>query len=366
MNLPTIGCTKKEIDTPILCVDLDVMDDNVRSIVATCRQHGIDWRPHTKCPKSPAVAKKLMAAGAIGVTCAKLGEAEVMAAAGVQEILVANMIVGPHKVERLVDLRRRADVIICVDHIEQAQAFSQAMAAAGLTLRLLIEVNIGLDRVGAQPGEPTLELAQQIDKLPGVTLAGIMGYEGHLLKVEDPAEKADSIRAALAVLTQTKELIEQSGIACPIVSCGGTGSFRFSVQQPGITELQAGGAIFMDAFYRNGCHVPEWNYALTVVTTVVSRPAADRAIVDAGRKTMDGNNHPPLVVGRDDIHFDSLSAEHGTLRLDPSAQSLRIGDRLDVIPGYSDMTCVMHDYFFGFRQDRLEVIWPLEGRGKLQ
>ena len=122
----------------------------------------------------------------------------------------------------------------------------------------------------------------------------------------------------------------------------------------------------MDAFYRNGCHVPEWNYALTVVTTVVSRPAADRAIVDAGRKTMDGNNHPPLVVGRDDIHFDSLSAEHGTLRLDPSAQSLRIGDRLDVIPGYSDMTCVMHDYFFGFRQDRLEVIWPLEGRGKLQ
>jgi len=366
MNLPTIGCTKEEIDTPVLCVDLDVMEDNIRSIVATCREHGVDWRPHTKCPKSPAVAHKLIEAGAIGVTCAKLGEAEVMAAAGVQEILVANMIVGPHKAARLVELRRSADVIVCVDHVEQVEAFSRAMSAAGLTLRLLIEVNIGLNRVGVQPGEPTLRLAQQIEEMPGVTLAGIMGYEGHLLKVEDPEEKADSIRAALTVLTQAKDLLEQSGLRCPIVSCGGTGSFRFSVQQPGITELQAGGAIFMDAFYRNGCHVAEWNYALTVLTTVVSRPAPERAIIDAGRKTMDGNNHPPLVVDRDDMHFESLSAEHGTLRLDSSAQDLRIGDRLEVIPGYSDMTCVMHDYFYGFRQNRLDVIWPLEGRGKLQ
>ena len=256
MNLPPIGYTKEQIDTPILCVDLDVMEANVRSIVATCREHGVDWRPHTKCPKSPAVAHKLIEAGAIGVTCAKLGEAEVMAAAGVQEILVANMIVGPHKVERLVDLRRRANVIIGVDHIEQVEAFSQAMSAAGLTLRLLIEVNIGLDRVGVQPGEPTLRLAQQIEEMPGVTLAGIMGYEGHLLRVEDPEEKADAIRAALTVLTETRDLIDRSGLSCPIVSCGGTGSFRFSVKQPGITELQAGGAIFMDAFYRNGCHVP--------------------------------------------------------------------------------------------------------------
>ena len=193
-----------------------------------------------------------------------------------------------------------------------------------------------------------------------------MGYEGHLLRVEDPDDKAEKIRDSLALLTQTRDAIEQAGVPCPIVSCGGTGSFRFSVQQPGITELQAGGAIFMDAFYRNGCHVPDWDYALTILTTIVSRPTPERAIIDAGRKTVDANSHPPLIVGRDDIHFESLSAEHGTLRLDPSAQDLRIGDRLEVVPGYSDMTCVLHDQFLGIRNNRLEVIWPLEGRGKLQ
>lgn len=366
MNVPQPGCHKSELDTPALCVDLDVMESNLRAMVASCREHGVGWRPHTKCHKSPTIAHQVIAAGALGITCAKLGEAEVMAAGGIQDILIANLIVGPQKIDRLVALRRVADPVVCIDHLDQAAPISAAMAAAGLTLRVILEVDIGLQRVGVLPGEPTLELARAVAALPGIDLAGIMGYEGHLLCIEDQTEKAEAIAAALTVLTDTAEQLRAAGVPCGIVSCGGTGSFKFAITHPGITDVQAGGGMFMDAFYRHKCQVTDWGHALTVVATIVGRPSASRAIIDAGKKTMDGNTHPPLVLGRDDIRVESLSAEHGTLHLDSTAQSLKIGDRLEFIPGYSDMTCVMHDHFLGFRQDRLEVVWPLEGRGRIQ
>jgi D-serine deaminase-like pyridoxal phosphate-dependent protein len=366
MNLPSIGCGKNDLDTPALCVDLDVLEANIRSFVATCRQHGVNWRPHTKCHKSSAIAQKLLDAGASGVTCAKLGEAEVLAAGGLRDILIANMIVGPQKLARLVALRRQADPIVCVDHVDQAMAFNQAMLESGQVLRVLVEVNIGMNRTGIERGQPALELARRVHELPGLELAGIMGYEGHLLTVPDPVEKEAKIREALAVLAETKQQLQAHGLPCPIVSCGGTGSFAYSIKQPAITELQAGGGMFMDCFYRHACQVTAWDFALTVVTSIVSRPTKERAIIDAGRKTMDTTIHAAEVFGRDDVEIAGVHAEHGILRLAPSAQHLRIGDRLEIIPGYSDLTCVLHNHFLGFRQDQLEVIWPLEARGFLQ
>jgi len=365
-SLPALGCTKNELDTPVLCVDLDILETNTRKLVDACRRHGVHWRPHIKCHKSSAVARRLLDAGAIGVTCAKLGEAEVMVAGGIGDVLVANLIVGEQKLQRLVALRRQTDVIVCVDDPAQAQAFNRVMSEAGLTLRVLIEIDIGMRRVGVMPGQPALELAQEVQRLPALQLAGIMGYEGHLLRVTDPVEKAARIGEALGWLVETRAVLECAGLPCPIVSCGGTGSFAQAVRQPGITELQAGGGIFMDAFYRLGCQVAEFDHALTVLATIVSRPAADRAVIDAGRKTLNVDIHPALVVGRDDVTIEGLSAEHGALRLEPSAQHLAIGDRVELIPGYSDLTCVLHDYLYGFRGDRLEVIWPLEARGRLQ
>jgi D-serine deaminase-like pyridoxal phosphate-dependent protein len=230
---------------------------------------------------------------------------------------------------------------------------------------VIIEVDIGLHRVGVAPGEPTLKLARQLGELSGIELAGIMGYEGHLLTLDDPAEKTERIREALGSLVETKQLLEQNGIACPIVSCAGTGSYLYAAQQPGVTELQAGGAIFMDAFYRYKCQVPDLNYAMTVLATVVGRPAPERAIIDAGRKTMNTEVHTPLILGRDDMRIKRLSAEHGELELDPSAQGLKIGDRLELIPGYADLTTVLHNQFYCFRGGRLADIWPVEARGKL-
>ena len=360
-----IGKSVDDLDTPALCVDLDAMESNIRELAAACRQNGVAWRPHAKCHKSVDVGRKLIAAGAIGLTCAKLGEAEIFAAAGIKDLLIANELVGPQKVRRLVELRRIADPVFCIDHIDQALPISQAMHAAGLRVRAVLEVNVGMNRAGILPGEPALFLAQEIARLPGIELAGVMGWEGHLVIVEDPKEKEARIREALSQLTATRDLLVANSLPCPIVSCGGTGSYPISVSHPGVTEIEAGGAIFMDAFYRRKCHISAFQLALKVVATVVSRPAPERAIIDAGRKTMNMEMAMPFVLGREDIEVKSLSAEHGTLTLAPSAQNLRIGDRLEIIPGYSDFTNVLHDQFYALRGTRIEAIWPLQGRGKL-
>ena len=215
--MPTLGCTKDDLDTPALCLDLDLLESNIRTVAEQCRRKGVQWRPHAKGHKTPAVAQMEVAAGANGVTCAKLGEAEVMADGGIRDLLVANLVVGPQKVARLVELRHKADVIVCVDHVDQVDPISDAMIAAGRRVRLLIEVDIGLGRVGVLPGEPLLELARHISLLYGVELAGIMGYEGHLLAIADQAEKTTKIREALGLLVAQKEMLEKSGI--PLRHC---------------------------------------------------------------------------------------------------------------------------------------------------
>ena len=366
MQFPPLLTPKDQLDTPALCLDLAALDANVRDAVGKCRQHSVAWRPHAKCHKSPDIARRLLDAGAIGLTCAKLGEAEVFAAAGIPDLLIANLLAGPQKVARLVALRGIADPIICLDNVDQAVAISQAMHAAGRRVRALVEVDLGMNRAGVEPGRRTLELARQVAELPGIELAGIMGYEGHLLLVEDQADKRAKIRDALAQLTSTRELLKQAGLPCPIVSCGGTGSFLFAVAQPGITEVQAGGLIFMDMFYRSRCQIAQFRFALTLIVTVVSRPAPERAIIDAGRKAMNIELAPPAVVGRNDIHLDRLSAEHGILTLDPSAQNLRTGDRLELIPGYGDLTTVLHNQFYVIEGGKLRDIWPLTARGRLE
>ena len=358
-NTPPIGCGIDDISTPYLCLDLDLFDSNVASMVATCREHNVLWRPHAKCHKSPVIAQWLLDAGAGGITCATVREAEVMAGAGISDILIANMIAGKAKVARLAQVAQQADVIICVDNIGQATAISQAMDAANTSVRVLIELEIGLNRVGIAVNDAAIQLGGQINKLPGLQLAGLMAYEGHLLTIEDPAEKESSIRSALGKVVELREQFERSGLACPIMSCGGTGSYPITVKQPGITEIQAGGAIFMDAFYRHACQITELQYALTVQTTVVSLPTPDRAIIDAGRKTMDMSVHLPVVKDRLDLTVDRLSAEHGALARSPDGPTLEIGRQLEVIPGYGDMTNIFHPHFHAFRNGRLEQRIPI-------
>ena len=224
-RLPALGAPLDAIETPCLVLDLDVFESNVETMSQFFRARGVGWRPHAKCYKSTDLARVVLDAGAIGLTCAKLGEAEVFAAAGVSDLLIANQLVGPAKLERLVALRKHADPMVIVDQREQVDALSAAAAGAGVKLRTLIEVDIGMQRCGVQPGAPALRLAESIEAAAGLELAGIMGYEGHLLTVPDPADKKRRIAAAIGELIDTRNALESAGLECGIVSAGGTGSY---------------------------------------------------------------------------------------------------------------------------------------------
>ena len=363
---PPIGTHKQDIDTPALLVDLDIMDRNIAEMASCMNGNGVTWRPHSKCHKTPAIVHRQIAAGAIGVTCAKLGEAEVMAAGGVRDILVANPLGTPQKARRLAALRCQADPVAVVDCTEGADLLGAAAVEAGVTIRVIPELDIGMDRVGVDPGEPTLDLARKIDRTKGLSFAGVMGYEGHLLGIPDQEEKKDAIHKALKLLTDTADLVLKDGLPVDIVTAGATGSFRISSAFPGITEIQAGGGTFMDRLYADRFQVAGLEFALTVLTSVSSRRRPGRAVVDAGFKTMSVGHGLPTPIGAEGVEVKSLSAEHGLLNLTGDAQKLKIGDKVEFIPGYSDSTMVLHNELVGIRNDRVEVVWKMEGRGKLQ
>jgi len=361
-----IGTDKFELDTPILCIDLEMMDANLRKMADFISSRGKQWRPHMKCHKTPTIALRQIAAGAIGVTCGKVSEAEVMAAAGIRDLLIANMIVGPRKLERVVSLCRTAEPIVTCDHYAQVEPLAAACCRNGVACRAIVEVNVGLDRVGIRPGRDTVDLAEGIDRLAGVEMVGIMGYEGHLLQVADPQEKRMKIQEAMGILEHCRDVILKKGMCCDIVSAAGTGSYQITADQPVVTELQCGGGIFGDPMYRLKCGLTGMEPALTVLATVVSRPMIERAILDSGRKTVNGDIQMPLVKGLPDAEVTKLSAEHGWLALGPASRDLKIGDKLELIVGYADFTTVLHDEFYIFRGNRLEAIWPIAARGMLQ
>ncbi len=360
------GLTKAELDTPVLCVDLDTFERNLQFVAETVKAGGKAWRPHSKGHKTPVVAWKQIRAGAIGLTCAKVSEAEVFANAGIRDLLIANVIAGAPKVERLASLCCSAEPIICCDHFAQAEPIAAACRRRGVTCRVLIDINIGMNRTGCRPGTDAVELGTAISKLQGLELVGIMGYEGHLLRLDDPVDKAKQIRSALDVLGHCRELFQRQGLRCDIVSAGGTGSVTISAHSPSITEVQAGGGVFGDPFYREACHVDPIAPALTVLATVISRPSLERAVLDAGKKTMNAEVKPLTVKGYPDAEVGWLSAEHTVLNLGPKSQNLKIGDQVELVIGYHDLTTVLHDQIVAFRDDRVETIWPILGRGKLQ
>ena len=355
--------TKSEVPTPSLWVDLDCMERNIAALAAFFRSTGVSWRPHTKGIKVPAIAHKLLDAGAIGITCAKLGEAEVMAAAGVRDILVANQVVGPDKATRLAKLRHSSDVMVAVDSLENAREISDAAVDKRIRIRVLVEVNSGMNRCGIEPGEPTVHFACEVGQLPGITLAGVMAWEGHCAGIGDMEKKTACVHKAVGCLLRTAEMCRASGLEIPIVSCGGSGTYMVTAQMPGVTEIQAGGAVFMDVAYRNWGVLLE--NSLFVVATVTSRPAPTRAVVDAGRKAMNGEVAMPELVGIPGVKVISLSAEHGTLQLDSADIPLRVGQKVDFIVGYGDNTVYLHDHLYGVRRGEVEAVWDIQARGKL-
>lgn len=360
-----VGLDKTQLDTPVLLMDMDVMESNIARIAKTCRTAGVAWRPHMKGLKVPAIAHKAIRAGAIGVTCAKLGEAEVMAAAGITDILIANQIVGTQKIERLVNLRKHADLIILVDDRNNIRQVASAAKAKGVVIRVLIEVNAGLNRAGVEPGGPALELADFIGTQEGVKLVGVESWEGHATEIVDPGAKRSAITQSVALLTSTAELLREHGHPMEIVSCGGSGTFDTTACIDGVTEVQTGGAIMSDVRYVRKYHL-DFPYALTIMSTVTSRPTSTRIVCDAGHKTMTNHHTAPEPINISGGYTMTFSAEHVRIDLEEPDLELKVGDRLEFIVGYSETTVNLHDQMVGVRDGKCEIVWDIQGRGRIR
>ncbi len=364
---PFIGMHKMELDTPALLIDLDKMEANIQTMAAYFSTVNTMLRPHVKTHKTPIIAHKQIAAGALGVTCAKLGEAEAVVHAGIRDVLIANQIVGAQKIARLINLAKHSEIMVAVDNAQNVQAISEAASAKGTNIRMLVEVNIGMDRCGVETGETTLELANLIYKSSNVEFAGLMGYEGHTVAKPDKAERDTAAREAMQRLVDAKRYLEKHGVAVPIMSGGGTGTFNITGSIPEMTEIQAGSYVFMDSTYRNVEGIGEhFECALSVLATVVSRPALNRIIVDTGLKVLTKEFGTPQPLDVTGLEMTGLSEEHGKMQISDVDIRLNPGDKLEILPTHCCTTVNLHDRYYGIRNDIVESVWEIAARGKSQ
>lgn len=358
-----------EYDTPALVLDIEVAESNIRRMGEYFRGKKAHLRPHVKVHKSPFLAHKQIAAGAKGITCAKISEAEVMANSGIDDILVANEIVGPDKLMRLANLAKRCRIAVLVDDLANANQISKIASEVGSKIGVLVELNLGtdlqgiLDRCGVVPGQPAVQLAHEIAKLGNIEFRGLMGYEGSLRKFTDFESKKTAVRNALGRLVETKDLVQDTGLNVDEVSCGGTWSYNIASEIHGVTEIQAGSYVFMDTTYQK--QGIDFDFALTVLTRAVSKPRPEKIIVDAGLKTISADNGLPTVKGRPEVECTGLNAEHGHFRLGGQSR-VSVGQRIELLPTHVDTTVCLHDNYVIVRRGEVEMTLEIACRGKLQ
>ena len=363
---------KLELDTPIALIDLNILEENIYSLADFTRNAGVQLRPHIKTHKTPEIARMQLEAGAVGITCAKLGEAEVMAeAAGVEDIFIANLIVGDDKIRRLLDLAEKVRMSVGVDSVEVAQPISDAAIQRGLRLPVVIKIDLGLRRTGVPDGKPAVELAEKIAKMPGLELSGIYTHEGHVHGAANSQELRQLAQEAGHRMIQTADMIRKSGIEMDTVSVGSTPSARITCTVPGVTETRPGTYVFNDVSQIRIGVARETNCALTVLATVISVPAPDRAVIDAGTKALFSDKSSAygaygLVKGIPHVSLARAYEEHGVLSMEASAEKLKVGDKLEIIPNHVCPVVNLFDELVGVRENNVMLTWSVAARGKLR
>jgi D-serine deaminase-like pyridoxal phosphate-dependent protein len=342
---------------------MEAVEHNLRTMQEFANGAGVDLRPHSKTHKHPFFAHMQLDRGAAGICVAKLSEAEVMVQGGVKDILVTNEIADPRKLRQLAALAHYATITLAVDSLPCAADAARAAMDMGSTLQLLIEVDSGSLRCGSAPGEPTLALARGILELESVEFAGIMGYEGHCMFIEDAEERKQMAHAAQRRLVESAELIRSQGIAVPTVSAAGTGTYDVTGNYPGITELQPGSYIFMDGRYRP-LH-PEFRCALTLIGTVISRPAPERVVVDVGMKSLTNEFGMPGVLSIPNAELYREGEENACIQLEDTSHPIRPGDRVELLPMHGDTTIAAHDEYHLCHGEEVVMTLPILGRGKI-
>ncbi len=356
-----IGSRLEDLDSPALLLDWRVCERNLQHIASFFQGRSCQLRPHFKNHKCPTLARRQLEAGAaVGITCAKLGEAEVLAAHGFGDLLVANQVVGERKVARLIETAQQTRLTIAVDDLDQCKSLAAAAKSARVTVGVLIEVDIGMGRCGVPPGAPALALARELVRLPGIEFRGLQSYEGHVVYINDDAERARKTAESQQLAIDTKALIEKDGIEVQIVSGGASSTYQTVGAIPGFKEVQAGTYPTMDWRYRE--ITSEFDIALSILARVISAPA-DRAVLDFGVKGAGGEFGPPRIKGAPEVevsHF--MSEEHFVV---PNTQGWGVGDAVELLPSHACTTCNLHRKLIVHEDGRVIDVWPIEASGRM-
>ncbi len=357
--LPRIGQPLEALDTPQLLLDLDVLDRNLSFMQRACLQSGKALRIHFKSLKTGGLAKYLAGKGASAFLCAKTNEAEVLVDAGIRDVFVANQVIGANKLARLARLAKHAQVRVCVDDAGNIRQMGDAARAEKVTLDVLVEVDVGMNRCGVEPGEPVLELARLIRAEEGLRFVGLQAYDGQLQLLPDPHEKEKLCRAGLDRLRRTIQMLKDVGISVAVVTGAGTGTWSFTATDPVVTELQPGSFLLMDAAYH--AVRPEFGCSLSILTTVMSR-RPKWYVLDAGSKAISQDFGKPQIKGYPEEKVVKLAEEH--TKVEDEGQGPKLGDRREVYPTHCCATMNLHRQVIAIRGGRVEAVWPIEASGR--
>jgi 3-hydroxy-D-aspartate aldolase len=365
-----LGQALVEVPTPALLIDLDVFERNLTTMRDVCRRAGRQYRPHGKAHKSPIIGRKQLEHGANGQCAAKLGEAEVLVRGGIKDVLITAAVVGRRKIQRLMALVDTApEIKVVVDDPQNIADLSAAATAMRRTLKVLIDLNVGQNRTGVDEPEDAVNLGRLIASAHGLELVGIQAYGGSNMHVVGFENRRAASLLALDRAIAARHAVEKAGFPVAILSVGGTGTYNIDTEVPGVTEIQPGSYIFMDAHYRSigGRDTDlftDFGNSLTVMTTVISHPSKGRAITDGGNKALSTDEAIPVPKDLTGISYRPGGDEHGILILKKPNRELKVGDKVEFIVGHCDTTVNLYDVFFGIRKGVVESVWPIEGRGR--
>ena len=364
------GLHVSELETPALVIDLDILERNLARLAEYGRENHLRLRPHTKTHKIPALARKQLDLGAAGLTVAKVGEAEVMLGANPPDLLVAFPVIGGSKLHRLMEVSRHAQVTVALDSLCAARQLSDAAQEAQVEISVLAEADVGLGRVGVAPGSELVDLARGIDRLPGLRFQGIAFYPGHVKLLDEAGLKALD-RLSETVESMLEDL-RRAGLTATIVSGGSTPTLFHSHRIRGLNEVRPGTYIFND---RNtvqcGAAAME-DCAASILATVVSTAHPGQVIIDGGSKTF-SSDRPATgevsfghVLDAPQAIFEKINEEHGFIDVQHAERAFSVGDRLRILPNHICVAMNLHEQVYGVRSDRVESVWRVEARGKLQ
>jgi D-serine deaminase-like pyridoxal phosphate-dependent protein len=363
------GRAKEELPTPALLVDLDRLESNLRVMAEHCRGAGCGFRPHAKTHKCAEIARRQVAAGALGVCVATVPEAEAMVAAGIRGVLLTSPLMDQARCARLAALASRGEVLAAVGHARQVELLDAAARNAGGVLSVLVDLDVGDRRTGALPGEPALALGRLVARARNLRLRGLQAYSGQASHTVGFERRQAVSRRALQQALDTRDLFAREGLEVAILSGGSTGTYNIDSALRGVTELQVGSYVFMDVDYRriggrgNAALYDDFQPSLTVLTTVVSATHADRVTVDAGTKALDTTvPFRPQARDHQGLSYRPAGDEFGTLTAEAGARLPRLGERLEFLVPHCDPTTNLHDRLYAVRNNRVEAVWPIMAR----